>query len=100
MLFPLAISLLLGAVGIGITAFLVAKLFGEYKAMGVAIGLAAMYGFPTSYILAQEVSRARGATPKEREALFAYILPKVLVAGFITVTIASVIIAGVLVRFI
>ena len=40
-----------------------------------------------------------GRTEAEKAAILNYLLPKMLTAGFITVTIASVILAGVAVRF-
>lgn len=93
---PIVISLVLGAIFIGIFSAIIALMLGYTKEMGIAIGLSAMYGFPTSYILAHEVSRSAGKTPEESAAILNHILPKVLVAGFVTVTISSVIIAGVL----
>ena len=99
MIGPIVISLLLGAIFISIFSAIISTLLGYSKELGIAIGLSAMYGFPTSYIMCQEVSSARGKTPEEKTTILDYILPKILVAGFVTVTISSVFIAGIVVNF-
>lgn len=86
LLMPLIISLAIGAVGLVIGAIIAGKFVGYSPRMSSSIGLSAMYGFPTSYIVSTEVSKSRGRTPEEQEALIAYIMPKVVVAGFVTVT--------------
>jgi len=96
---PLLLSLLLGAIFISIFSAIISGLLGYSKELGIAIGLSAMYGFPTSYILCQEVSSARGKNPEEKAAILDYLLPKILTAGFVTVTISSVFIAGIVVNF-
>ena len=98
LLMPLIISLAIGAVGLVIGAIIAGKFVGYSPKLSSAIGLSAMYGFPTSYIVSTEVSKSRGRTPEEQEALIAYIMPKIVVAGFVTVTVVSVIMAGIMVN--
>ena len=43
-------------------------------------------------------SEALGRTEQEKTAILNYLLPKMRTAGFVTVTIASVLLAGVAVR--
>ncbi|MBU5311264.1 hypothetical protein KQI38_04440 [Tissierella carlieri] len=93
-LFPMVISLLLGLVGIAIASILVGKILGYSIEMSIAIGTSALFGFPGTYILSNEVANANGKTDEERQFLLNEILPKMLVAGFMTVTIASVVLAG------
>ena len=45
-------------------------------------------------LIPQEVSEAIGRNDREKAAILNYLLPKMLTAGFVTVTIASVLIAG------
>lgn len=94
LLFPIVVSLSLALVGIIITSCLLAKLLGFSYNMAIAIGTSALFGFPGTFILSNEVSNANGKTEEERQFLLDEILPKMLVAGFITVTIASVVLAG------
>ena len=73
------------------------KLLGYSVPMSVAIGLTALYGFPGTMILAQEAARGAGDSPEETAAIEHEILPKMIVAGFSTVTITSVIVTSILV---
>lgn len=92
--FPLVMSLVLAIIGIMIFSSIVGKILGYSFEMSTAIGVSALFGFPGTFILSNEVARANGSTEEEREYILSQILPKMLVAGFMTVTIASVVLAG------
>ncbi len=94
LLFPIVGSLVLGTIGIIIFSALVGKVLRVPMNMAIAIGVSALFGFPGTYIISNEVANANGKTAEERKMILDQILPKMLVAGFITVTIASVILAG------
>lgn len=94
LLFPIVGSLVLGTIGIIIFSALVGKVLRVPMNMAIAIGASALFGFPGTYIISNEVANANGKTAEERKMILDQILPKMLVAGFITVTIASVILAG------
>ena len=100
LLFPLIVSLLLGLCGIAIASAILGKILGYSIEMSIAIGTSALFGFPGTFILSNEVANANGETEEERQAILNEILPKMLVAGFITVTIASVVLAGFMVKLI
>jgi len=78
---------------------LLGKRLGYTKEMSFAIALTALYGFPPNYILTEEASKALASTTEERDFLMDEMLPKMLVGGFTTVTIVSVIIAGIFINF-
>ena len=90
--------LVIGTVGITIGGYLMSKLvkWDPYKGMPVA--LTALFGFPGDYILCDEVSRSIGRDEKEAKIIFNELLAPMLIGGFTTVTVASVIIAGVLIQ--
>lgn len=98
LLAPLLISLALGTIGAGLSALAIGKILGYSKEMSIAIGVSALFGFPGTFIISTEVSNAVGQTDEEKKAILDEILPKMLVAGFVTVTISSVILAGVMVN--
>ncbi len=98
LVFPLVVSLALGTIGIFIFASIGAKLVKMSRPMAIAIGTTALFGFPGTFILSNEVANANGKTAEERKKILDDILPKMLVAGFATVTIGSVILAGVMVK--
>jgi len=55
-----------------------------------------LFGFPGTMVLSQEAARAAADTEDERKAFEGAILPKMIVAGFATVTITSVIVTGII----
>jgi hypothetical protein len=67
--------------------------------MAFAVALTALYGFPPNYILTEEGAKAIAENQEEKDFLMGEMLPQMLVGGFTTVTIASVIIAGIFVNF-
>jgi hypothetical protein len=93
---PLAIAFGFGLVGIGLFSLVVGRLLGYSIPMSVAIGLTALYGFPGTMILSQEAAKGAGETPEEVAAIEGEILPKMIVAGFSTVTITSVIVTSII----
>ncbi|KRF47755.1 hypothetical protein ASH01_21385 [Terrabacter sp. Soil811] len=93
---PLLIAFAFGIVGIASFSALVGKLLGYSVSMSVAIGLTSLYGFPGTMILSQEAAKGAGETPEEVAAIENEILPKMIVAGFSTVTITSVIVTSII----
>lgn len=96
---PLLGIIILGVSGMCILSMLLGKLLGYTKEMAFAVALTALYGFPPNYILTEEASKAVGNSDEEYKYLMDEMLPKMLVGGFTTVTIVSVIIAGIFVNF-
>lgn len=93
---PLVIAFVFGVAGIVGFSALVGKLLGYSIPMSVAIGLTSLYGFPGTMILSQEAAKGAGETPEEVAAIEGVILPKMIVAGFATVTITSVIVTSII----
>lgn len=94
--FPLLLAFLFGVAGIAIFAGLVGKLLGYSVPISIAIGLTSLYGFPGTMILSQEAAKGAGETPEEVAAIEGDILPKMIVAGFATVTITSVVVTSII----
>lgn len=92
---PLFGVIFIGVIGLVLLSILVGKILGESIPMSVSIGMNALYGFPPNFILSQEAINAVTEDEKEREYLREKIVPKMLVGGFTSVTIASVIIGGI-----
>lgn len=97
-LFPLIITLALGTIGIIVFSTIGAKIFKMSTPMAIAIGTTALFGFPGTFILSNEVANANGKTDEERKKILDEILPRMLVAGFATVTVGSVVMAGIMVK--
>lgn len=93
-LFPVVKILALGVVAILFGGFVCSKIFKVSFGMATAIGLTGLFGFPTTYYIAKTVSETVGENEADRQAIENYMLPKMLVAGFATVTIGSVVAAS------
>lgn len=95
---PMVIIIVVGVIGMGIVSMLAGKILGVSLPMAFAVSLTALYGFPPNYILTEEAVKALAETSDEREFLMERMLPMMIVGGFITVTITSVVIAGLFVN--
>lgn len=95
---PLLIAAVGGVAGTVAVGFVCGKLLRLPFGLAVSLGISCTFGFPTTMLIPQEVAEAVGTTQEEKTAILNYLLPKMLTAGFVTVTIASVILAGVAVR--
>lgn len=91
----LVLIIIIGVIGLGLISMIVGKLLGYTKEMSLALSLTALIGFPPNYILTEEAAKSLAETPEENEFLMNQMLPKMLVGGFTTVTIVSVILAGI-----
>lgn len=92
---PMACIIVVGVIGMGIFSILAGKLLKVSPYMAFATALTALYGFPPNYVLTEEAAKALAQNPEEKEFLMDQMLPQMIVGGFITVTITSVIIAGI-----
>jgi hypothetical protein len=90
--------ILVGQIGIIAGGLIFSKLFKVHPYKGMSLALTSMFGFPADYILCQEVSRSIGRTEEEQQTLLNALSPPMLIAGFTTVTVTSVIIASILVK--
>lgn len=97
---PLVVSFGVSVIGIVISTFFTSKLLGYSWPLATAIAVTCLFGFPANFILTNEVVNATCKTDEEKEHCMTWLLPKMLVGGFTTVTIGSVILAGYLAQII
>ncbi len=93
-------ALVIGTIGIVIFSFIAGKILKVSPYMAIGIGSSALFGFPGTFIVSNEVARATSNDPEEQKYVLDFILPKMLVAGFITVSIASVVLASLVAPYI
>ncbi|WP_433957493.1 hypothetical protein [Cytobacillus horneckiae] len=98
-LYPLVACIVLGVIGMYLFSFIMGKILKVSKEMAFAVSLTALYGFPADYIITNEVIKSLTDDEKEKAVLTSHMLPPMLVGGFVTVTIVSVILAGIFVGF-
>ncbi|ASN06060.1 hypothetical protein [Virgibacillus necropolis] len=90
--------LLLGTFGIALGGYIASRFVKWHPFKGMPVALTALFGFPGDYILCEEVSRSVARNEQEEKVIFNELLTPMLIGGFTTVTIASVVIAGLLVQ--
>ncbi|AMV65820.1 Hypothetical protein ADU71_1934 [Pediococcus damnosus] len=88
----------LGLLGMFIASRLLAKPFGMSWQMAYACSLTSLFGFPADYILTSEIARSVSQNDAEEAYVLKHTMPKMLVGGFATVSVASVIIASVFLK--
>lgn len=91
---PMLIMIIIGVAGMGLFAFIIAKILKMDFQLAFANGLTALYGFPCDAIITEMTCNSLTEDPDERGYLMSKMFPSMVVGGFITVTITSVIFAG------
>ena len=92
---PMIVLIVVGVLGMFIVAYFVARALKISIWLGFGNCLTALYGFPFNAIITESMCKE---TEDEREYLMAHMFPSMIVGGFSTVTITSVIIAGLFVN--
>lgn len=99
MIVPLLVVIVIGSIAFSVVSILVGKIFGYSWQMSMAIGSSCLFGFPGTVIISNEVSESTGTTTEEKAFINEQIMPKMLVAGMVTVSITSVLVAGVMCKW-
>ena len=91
---PMLLLIVVGVAGMALFEFIIAKLLKIDFCLALANGLTALYGFPPNAIITENTCKALGENKDEFDYLMSEMYPSMIVGGFTTVTITSVIIAG------
>jgi len=86
--------LVLGAASLIVGGVVVGKLLNVDWKLAAASALAAMYGYPLTEIIPRAVVGSYDLPTEDSEKLLEQVMPPLIIAGFTTVTIASVALAG------
>ncbi len=97
-LIPVIGMLLIGAVGVMLLSSAMGLLFHWDPFLSIAVGLSCMLGYPVTYAVAMEVVNGAtadgGYSEGEVQNLTNQFLPKMLIAGVASVSVVSVVLAG------
>lgn len=91
---PMILLIVIGVAGMAIAAFIIAKILRMSFYLAFANGLTALYGFPFDAIITEFTCKALGKNEEEVNYLMSKMFPSMIVGGFVTVTITSVLLAG------
>ncbi len=94
MLLPVVFFLVLGVVGLIIGGMIMGRVLKIDWKLAAASSLAAMYGYPLTEIIPRAVVGSYDLPEDEEEKLLEQVMPPLIIAGFTTVTVASVALAG------
>ena len=94
MIVPLIGTLLVGAVFICLFGAIAGKLLGVHWTIAFAIAICCTIGYPGTQIVVDEVVRSLDCDEETRTKIYNNVLPQIIVSGFTSVTVASVVFAG------
>jgi len=94
MLLPILFFLFLGAGGLILGGLVVGRILHIDWKLAAASSLAAMYGYPLTEIIPRAVVGSYELPAEDEEMLLEAVMPPLIIAGFATVTVASVALAG------
>lgn len=100
MIKPMIVIFVIGLASCAVISIIIGKIFGESWYMSFALGVTALFGFPGTFIVPNEVAKAVGETEEEQHVILQHIMPRMLIAGMVSVSIVSVLFAGVMVNWI
>ena len=96
MIVPVFGILLICSIGIVVICGIVGKLLGYSPYASAAIGATCMLAYPATQIITTEGVDSFDWEGDERQKAMDYMLPKMIIGGFVTVTIASVAFASII----
>ncbi|MDD3253087.1 MAG: hypothetical protein PHV18_11055 [Lachnospiraceae bacterium] len=94
LIIPILGFLALATVAITVSSVTVGKFMKYSPTLSIAIGLNCFLGFPFNYIITDEAIAAVAETEEERLFLNGVLMPKMIIAGIVAVSIVSTIVAG------
>lgn len=95
---PMVGLVVVGIAGMAVIAVVVSRVLGISPYLGFSNCLTALYGFPFDAIMTERICNEEGKTKEEVDFLMSRLFPSMIVGGFVTVTITSVILAGIFVE--
>lgn len=96
MLLPIVGLMFLGILGIAVFSVATGKVLHYSPAISVAIGVTALLGYPNTQLIAEEAVNSMECAEDEKQKALSYVLPKMIVGGFATVTVASVVLTSII----
>lgn len=90
MLYPLFIVFITGLIGCLGIAFFASKMLKFPVGLGIALGCTAFFGFPGTYLISDEIASAYAPNSHSYKLLMQYLMPKMVLAGIVSMSIVSV----------
>ncbi|WP_082235171.1 hypothetical protein [Halobacillus massiliensis] len=87
----------IGTLGLVLGGIIGGKIFKWKSTKSIPVVLTALYGFPGDYLIVEEVSRSVGRTKEEEKRIMDELVAPMLIGGFTSVTVGSIVIASILI---
>lgn len=97
---PIVWLIVFGVLGMAVFSIITAKVLKVSPWLAFGNALNALYGFPFNAVITEQICKSEAANAEEEKFLMSRIFPSMIVGGFVTVTITSVILAGIFVKMI
>ncbi len=92
---PLVVLLTVGVISLSLGSMIMGIILKVDWRLAASLGPAAMFGYPFSQFLCEDVVRGMHLDQEESDKLLGFVMPQMVIAGFVTVTIASVFVAAI-----
>lgn len=96
MVLPMVFFIVLGTVGLMAGGALVGRLLKMDWKLSASLAMSAYTGYPLTEIIVRTVTKSYDLPAEKKEQLTNMVLPQMIIAGFTTVTVASVLMGGVI----
>ncbi|SIS46864.1 hypothetical protein [Salimicrobium salexigens] len=96
-LLAVIVTIIIGTAGLMLGGLIGGKIFNWKPTKSIPVVLTALYGFPGDYLIVEEVSRSVGRNEEERKRIMDELVAPMLIGGFTSVTVGSIVVASILV---
>lgn len=86
--------------GLSIFSIIAGRIMGYSASLSFSIGINCFLGFPYNFALTNEAVKATTRTNEEASLLTGYLMPKMIIAGIISISLVSAVLAGIIVGFV
>lgn len=100
MVVPLVGTLVVGSIFVCLFGAVVGKLLKVHWTMAFAIAICCTIGYPSTQLVVDEVTRNLDCDEATRTRIYDSVMPPIIVSGFTSVTIASVVFASIISKII
>ncbi len=89
MLLDIVLVFVIGIAAAAVVSILIGKMVHFSWRLSLAVAMTALFGFPGTYLVSREVAAAVGKTDEESQVVMSYLMPKMVIAGIVSVSVVS-----------
>jgi putative effector of murein hydrolase len=89
MLLDIILVFVIGVAVAAVVSIVVGKFLHFSWRLSLAVAITALFGFPGTYLVSREVASAVGKDDEEAQVVMSYLMPKMVIAGIVSVSVVS-----------